>query len=52
MAPAALDAELDQTLAVVVKDSVDVSPALRERLSKDFLRAEKYKAFTVFLKKR
>lgn len=48
---AVLDKELDRTRAVVVRDSSDVSPKLRERLGKDFIRAEKYKTFTVFLRK-
>jgi len=52
MDQAAINKQLDDTLAVVVKDDHDVSPALQERLSKDFFRAEKFKAFTVYLRRR
>lgn len=52
MDQAAVNKQLDDTLAVVVKDDQDVSPVLRERLGKDFFRAEKFKAFTVYLRKR
>jgi hypothetical protein len=47
-----LNKELDRTLAVVLKDDADVSPPLRERLGKEFFRAEKFKTFTVYLRKR
>jgi hypothetical protein len=48
----ALNAELDKTLAVVVAAESDVSPALRERLGLSYFRAEKFKAYTVYLRKR